>query len=271
MASKLNIIEQIVRNKVYNSSYWKEKCFALTSETIIDNALELEYIGGIISTTNQPSDFICLLVKLIQLNPSEEIIDEYLSIPEYKYLRALTVLYIRMTYPSSKVYIKLEPLYNDYRKLRIMNNNGKIELTHMDGYIDDLLLKDSVINVTMPKLVKRKVLEESGELKQRVSILERDLNLVSENDDEDKEDEESDVFDDLKLPDNFFKEGKKRKREEENEENGFIEEKENNNDDNKGNKKRKIENNVVINAESKVLDENSDEYWLELRRKIGLK
>ena len=67
MASKLNIIEQIVRNKVYNSSYWKEKCFALTSETIIDNALELEYIGGIISTTNQPSDFICLLVKLIQL------------------------------------------------------------------------------------------------------------------------------------------------------------------------------------------------------------
>ena len=98
-----------------------------------------------------------------------------------------------------------------------------------------------------------------------------DLNLVSENDDEDKEDEESDVFDDLKLPDNFFKEGKKRKREEENEENGFIEEKENNNDDNKGNKKRKIENNVVINAESKVLDENSDEYWLELRRKIGLK
>ena len=76
MASKLNIIEQIVRNKVYNSSYWKEKCFALTSETIIDNALELEYIGGIISTTNQPSDFICLLVKLIQLNPSEEIIDE---------------------------------------------------------------------------------------------------------------------------------------------------------------------------------------------------
>ena len=267
MASKLNMIEQIVRNKVYNSSYWKEKCFALTSETIIDNALELEYIGGIISTTNQPSDFICLLVKLIQLNPSEEIIDEYLSIPEYKYLTALTVLYIRMTYPSSKVYIKLEPLYNDYRKLRIMNNDGKIELTHMDEYIDDLLLKDSVINVTMPKLVKRKVLEESGELKQRVSILE------SEDDDEDKEDEESDdVFDDLKLPDNFFKEGKKRKREEnDNEENGFIEEKENNNDDNKNNKKRKIENNVVINAESKVLDENSDEYWLELRRKIGLK
>ena len=39
---KITCIEQIIRNKVYLSSYWKYNCFSLTSETIIDNALELK-------------------------------------------------------------------------------------------------------------------------------------------------------------------------------------------------------------------------------------
>ena len=78
--NKLNVLEQITRNKVYNCTNWKEKCFALNSESIIDNALELKYIGGIIINSGQPSEFICLVVKLIQLNPGEDVLREYLSI-----------------------------------------------------------------------------------------------------------------------------------------------------------------------------------------------
>lgn len=247
MSNNLNLLEQILRNKVFSCLYWKEKCFALNSETIIDNALELKFIGGMISTTNQPSDFICLLVKMMQLGPSEEILDEYLSIPEYKYLRALTVMYIRMVFPAMKVYMKLEPLYSDYRKIRMMNSEGKIVLTHMDEFIDELLKKKNVFDIAMPELVKREVLEREG-LKERVSLVEKELEGEAE--------EEEDIFGDIELPDGFFKE-KKRKREEDNEK-GFMEEAEE-----QIGKKRK-------DSGDKIIDENSDEYWLSLRKKIGL-
>lgn len=38
-----------------------------------------------------------------------------------RYLRALTAMYIRMTFPAVEVYELLEPLLKDYRKLRLRN------------------------------------------------------------------------------------------------------------------------------------------------------
>ena len=111
-AQNISSVELILRNRVFNSYYWKEKCFGLTSETIIDKILELKYIGGMNHSSNQPTDFICLFIKLLQLNPSEEIIDEYLSDPDLKYLRALTALFIRFAYPPVKIYTKLEKWKN---------------------------------------------------------------------------------------------------------------------------------------------------------------
>ena len=40
------LIEQIVRTKIYNCRYWKEHLFALNAETLVDKAVDLEYIGG---------------------------------------------------------------------------------------------------------------------------------------------------------------------------------------------------------------------------------
>ena len=45
-AQNISQVELILRNRVFNCYYWKDKCFGLTSETIIDKALELKYIGG---------------------------------------------------------------------------------------------------------------------------------------------------------------------------------------------------------------------------------
>ena len=41
-----NLVEKITRSKIYGSLYWKEQCFALTAETIIDKAVELDHFGG---------------------------------------------------------------------------------------------------------------------------------------------------------------------------------------------------------------------------------
>ena len=283
-AQNISSVELILRNRVFNSYYWKEKCFGLTSETIIDKILELKYIGGMNHSSNQPTDFICLFIKLLQLNPSEEIIDEYLSDPDLKYLRALTALFIRFAYPPVKIYTKLEKLYCDYKKLVILKSKG-YAIIHMDEYIDSLLNEEHIFEISLPKIPKRNVLEENGELKPYISVLENELNVdknkkedKSESESETEEEKDIDIFKNIKIPDNFFK-NKKRKRspdKKEKEKEIFknkdkIDKKtENakfiNKDINKDNDKNEEANKIKLPD----LDPESDEYWLELRKRIGI-
>ena len=289
-AQNISSVELILRNRVFNSYYWKEKCFGLTSETIIDKILELKYIGGMNHSSNQPTDFICLFIKLLQLNPSEEIIDEYLSDPDLKYLRALTALFIRFAYPPVKIYTKLEKLYCDYKKLVILKSKG-YAIIHMDEYIDSLLNEEHIFEISLPKIPKRSVLEENGELKPYVSVLENELNVdknkkedKSESESETEEEKDIDIFKNLKIPDNFFK-NKKRKRSEDKKEKEKEKEKEKHKnksgEDKNKDKNKQFENkkNIDINENknedsNKIklpdLDPESDEYWLELRKRIGI-
>jgi hypothetical protein len=58
------LVEKIIRGRIYDSLYWKESCFALTAETIIDRATELKYVGGVVSGLIKPTPFICLVLKV---------------------------------------------------------------------------------------------------------------------------------------------------------------------------------------------------------------
>ena len=294
-AQNISSVELILRNRVFNSYYWKEKCFGLTSETIIDKILELKYIGGMNHSSNQPTDFICLFIKLLQLNPSEEIIDEYLSDPDLKYLRALTALFIRFAYPPYKIYTKLEKLYCDYKKLVILKSKG-YAIIHMDEYIDQLLNDEHIFEISLPKIPKRSVLEENGELSPYVSVLENELNVDRNKKDEDKSESESeteeekdiDIFKNLKIPENFFK-NKKRKRSEDKNEKTEKKEKESHKHkhkkeeskiENKSDANKNLDINSTLKKENKIeeekkiklpdLDPESDDYWLELRKRIGI-
>ena len=290
-AQNISSVELILRNRVFNSYYWKEKCFGLTSETIIDKILELKYIGGMNHSSNQPTDFICLFIKLLQLNPSEEIIDEYLSDPDLKYLRALTALFIRFAYPPPKIYTKLEKLYCDYKKLVILKSKG-YAIIHMDEYIDSLLNDEHIFEISLPKIPKRSVLEENGELSPYVSVLENELNVdrnkkendnESDNESETEEEKDIDIFKNIKIPENFFKKRKRSEDKDEKKEKDKHHKNKNKNeiDDNK-HKTKNIKNendsdkNIKIGKEeeNKIklpdLDPESDEYWLELRKRIGI-
>ena len=296
-AQNISSVELILRNRVFNSYYWKEKCFGLTSETIIDKILELKYIGGMNHSSNQPTDFICLFIKLLQLNPSEEIIDEYLSDPDLKYLRALTALFIRFAYPPYKIYTKLEKLYCDYKKLVILKSKG-YAIIHMDEYIDQLLNDEHIFEISLPKIPKRSVLEENGELSPYVSVLENELNVDRNKKDEDKSESESeteeekdiDIFKNLKIPENFFKNKKRKRSEDKNEKTEKKEKdkerhkhkhkKEESKIENKSDVNKNIDINTTLIKENKIeeekkiklpdLDPESDEYWLELRKRIGI-
>jgi len=173
------LVETIIRNRIYESPYWKEHCFALTAETLIDKAIELHNIGGVYGN-QKPTEFMCLLLKLLQIQPEKEILVEYLQADEFKYLRALAALYVRMTFRAVEVYELLEPLLKDYRKLRNRHMGG-YELTFMDEYVDSLLTQERVCDIILPRLQKRQILEENGDIGPRKSRLLDAMEGKSEN------------------------------------------------------------------------------------------
>ncbi|KIK63800.1 hypothetical protein GYMLUDRAFT_40881 [Collybiopsis luxurians FD-317 M1] len=163
------LVETVIRNRIYESTYWKEHCFALTAESLIDKALDLKFIGGVYGN-QRPTEFLCLLLKLLQIQPEKEIMIEYLRAEEFKYLRALAVMYIRMTFRAVEVYELLEPLLKDYRKLRMRNMAG-YTLTFIDEFVDALLTEERVCDIILPRLIKRQVLEENNDIGPRKSRL----------------------------------------------------------------------------------------------------
>jgi pre-mRNA-splicing factor 38A len=276
------LLETILRNKIYNTVYWKEKCFALTSETVIDRAIELKYIGGTYGGNKHPTEFVSLILKLLQIQPEEEIITEYLNNEEFKYLRTLAAFYIRLTGKSIDIYNKLEPLYEDYRNIRVRKADGSFEIIHMDEFIEKLLNEESVFEITLPTLIKRKNLEQAGELDKRVSKLdsELDLGILLDDDDGNNVNPKPDVDDKWKKIDpEFLQKGNKwqsfdgtkrypykgnlQESDSDDEPSGNGKGSSHIKDLDKETKRQKTE-------EAKPLDENSPEYWLEMRKRLGI-
>lgn len=183
-----NLVEKIVRAKIYQNTYWKEQCFGLTAETLVDKAMELDHIGGTFGGNRKPTPFLCLVEKMLQIQPEKDIVVEFIKNEDYKYVRILGAFYLRLTGTDTDVYLYLEPLYNDYRKLRMKKPDGRFALTHVDEFIDELLTKDYSCDIAMPRIKKRWHLESNGSLELRRSALEDDFE-----EEEEKEEDEMDV------------------------------------------------------------------------------
>ena len=169
------LIEKIIRSRIYDSKFWKEECFALSAELVVDKAMELRFIGGVFGGNIKPTPFLCLVLKMLQIQPEKDIVVEFIKNEEFKYVRALGAFYMRLVGSSLDCYKYLEPLLNDGRKLRFQNNMGQFVLIHMDEFIDDLLREERLCDVILPRIQKRQVLEENNELEPKVSVLEDDL------------------------------------------------------------------------------------------------
>mmetsp|Transcript_41510 Transcript_41510/g.98379 ORF Transcript_41510/g.98379 Transcript_41510/m.98379 type:complete len:269 (+) Transcript_41510:215-1021(+) len=200
-----NLIEKILRQKIHGDGYWKEHCFALTAETIVDRAMELDHIGGTYGGNKKPAPFIQLVLKLLQIQPEKEIIVEFIKNEDFKYVRALGAFYMRLVGKPVDVFQYLEPLLNDYRKLRLITggenaSHAKRDLkrpermawagytiVYMDDFIDSLLREDMVLDIALPTLPKRINLEDTAVLQPRISPLDDDLQ------DEDDEEEEGET------------------------------------------------------------------------------
>ncbi|EOY26044.1 hypothetical protein QUC31_011906 [Theobroma cacao] len=186
-----NLVEKIVRSKIYQNTYWKEQCFGLTAETLVDKAMELDHIGGTYGGNRKPTPFMCLVMKMLQIQPEKDIVVEFIKNDDYKYVRILGAFYLRLTGTDIDVYRYLEPLYNDYRKLRQKSPDGNFSLTHVDEVIDELLTRDYSCDIALPRIKKRWTLESLGALDPRKSVLEDDFE-----EEEEKEENEQDGLED---------------------------------------------------------------------------
>ncbi|XP_034102866.1 pre-mRNA-splicing factor 38 [Drosophila albomicans] len=186
------LIEKIIRSRIYDSKYWKEQCFALTAELLVDKAMELRFVGGVYGGNIRPTQFLCLTLKMLQIQPEKDIVVEFIKNEEFKYVRALGAFYLRLTGAAIDCYKYLEPLYIDNRKLRRQNRAGQFEIVYMDEYIDELLRNDRVCDIILPRIQKRSILEENNELEPKVSVLDEDLDDEVPSDEEAKDADDKD-------------------------------------------------------------------------------
>ena len=141
------MVEYIIRQKIYDSFYWKQECFGLTAELLVEKGVELKYVrlstcfalhmrgawnacwdlsalqkirlvhltrfigarksydgalskrtlspgcalqaGGMYGDPQKPAEFLCLILKMLQIQPDKDIIIEFIKDEEFKYLRLL--------------------------------------------------------------------------------------------------------------------------------------------------------------------------------------
>eukprot|EP00984_Skeletonema_dohrnii_P001986 scaffold665_cov114-Skeletonema_dohrnii-CCMP3373.AAC.14 len=158
-----NLIEYITRQKIYDSIYWKEECFGLSASDVATKAVELKALGGSYGANNKPTRFLCLTLKLLQIQPEEGIVEEFLMNEDFKYVRALGAFYLRLTGRPAEIYEQIDPMYNDFRKLRFRTPTGW-KITHVDEFADELLTSDRYCGIALPHLPKRDVLVSAGYL-----------------------------------------------------------------------------------------------------------
>lgn len=187
-------VDKIVRNKIFESKYYKEKCFGLNAETLIDRSSELEYAGGTYGGLRNPTPFLCIIFKMLQNNLKKEIIKEFIRNKHYKYLSILGCVYLRLVGKPKEIYFELENLLLDYRKIRVRSADGKYSIRHVDEIVDDLLTHKYYFDLNLPYLPKRIQMEEQGLLEPRVSPIEEFLSEQELNVKEEKENDQKNKF-----------------------------------------------------------------------------
>ena len=170
------LVEKILRERVQDGHYWHlQACNLQFYELLTECSTEVTVVGTYLNVAKtKVTKFLSLLFRLLQL---PEIIDadvvKWIIIGDhgFKYLTVLFMLYARLVWEDGVLIWKvLEEKLADYRKIRVVEN-GVVSLSHVDELAEQLLDSDknSFFGLSLPRLVKRWVLEENGDLEDRES------------------------------------------------------------------------------------------------------
>lgn len=186
--NKAHLVEPIIRHRIQDSLFYKQHLFSTNELSIVPVIVrEVQYIGGT-DSSGRPSPFLCCLLRMLELEPSDEILSLYLrqnGYNEFKYLTALALLYSRMVCGPATVFALFDEYISDYRRLRsrlkvpqfVNDLPVHYKVIHMDEWVDQLVESDRVVDLAMAYLVPRQTLVQKGEVSAREYV-------VSEDDDE---------------------------------------------------------------------------------------
>lgn len=151
-----HLLDPKTRHKIYNSVYWMQYCFGVNLVTFVDRAQMLQGVGGLYGPLKLPCNFLCLFLKLLELEPSHQAILYMLNCKcwQMKHLQLLAAFYVRFTFPCEQVYLNLEPMLQQYNQIAIMKTNGW-ELSYFDLIIQSFLQDQFWCGVQMPPLTPR--------------------------------------------------------------------------------------------------------------------
>lgn len=154
-----HLVDTITRHKIYNSVYWQQYCFGVNLVTLVDRAQHLTCVGGLYGVMKQPCNFYCLFLKLLELEPSETVIECFINTRTWqmKHLRLLAALYVRFAYPPEAVYQILEPLLFQYNKVAVLTSEGHV-VKRFDEIIQDFLERKFWCGMSLPPLTPRNML-----------------------------------------------------------------------------------------------------------------
>ena len=60
-------------------------CVLSVGELLVDKAMALDHIGGVYGGNVKPTPFLCLILKMLQIQPHKDIVIEFIKNPEYKW------------------------------------------------------------------------------------------------------------------------------------------------------------------------------------------
>lgn len=173
VANKANLVEPIVRHRVQDSLFYKQHLHLTNEQTILNVIVDhVQFVGGT-DSSNRPSPFLCCLVRLLEIEPSPEIVELYLTqngFNEFKYLTALSLVYCRML-GGSKFFELYDRYIVDYRKLRFQDKQFQLvngapvhySIKCMDELVDDLIESERVVDIKIPHLAPRLLYVLRGE------------------------------------------------------------------------------------------------------------
>ena len=55
-----------------------------SAELVVDKAMELKYVGGVFGGNIKPTPFLCLTLKMLQIQPEKDIIVEFIKNEDFK-------------------------------------------------------------------------------------------------------------------------------------------------------------------------------------------
>ena len=78
------ILTNITRNRKYLCFPHILHVLTFLAELVVDKAMELKYIGGVFGGNIKPTPFLCLILKMLQIQPEKDIVVEFITQSDFK-------------------------------------------------------------------------------------------------------------------------------------------------------------------------------------------